>query len=214
MQPGMMGRGLPTDRLAPGTAGLPNPSPGSGLTAQQLAQMGGMTVDPRTAQLGYVPPAASTPAATAATSMGAPTAASPGVNAVSGTMQPQNGLLALLTGGAGGGLMEQLMGPSKNGLGGLAGLLGGPEQGGLLQQLFGGGGASGSAPRSIPGSYTASGGMLMPTTTMSGGFRRTEGDTGGSLMSGEAKHITPEQMVAMRQGNRNGVSDLKKAGNY
>jgi hypothetical protein len=196
MQPGMLGRGLPTDRLAPGTAGLPNPSPGSGMTAQQLQGLGGYSVDPLTGKLAYSPPttptaAQSNPALAAATSAGAPTAASPTVNSVSGTMQPQNGLLALLTGGTGGGLMEQIMGPSKNGLGGLAGLLGGPQQGGLLQQLFGGGNGS-VQPRTAPApSYVTRSGALMPLTTMGGGTRRTDADSDGFSGVASEKNSRP-----------------------
>jgi hypothetical protein len=56
-QAGMLGRGLPAsmgqDRLPQGSAGLPNPSPGSGLTAAQLAAMAGWSVDPQTGQLAY-----------------------------------------------------------------------------------------------------------------------------------------------------------------
>lgn len=59
-QPGMLGRGLPPsmgqDRLPQGTAGLPNPSPGSGLMPQELAKMGGWTVDPLTGVPAYVQP--------------------------------------------------------------------------------------------------------------------------------------------------------------
>lgn len=51
------------------------------------------------------------------------------VSRVTGQMQPESG----------GGLLDLLLGKSKNGLPGLAGLLGGPQQGGLLQMLLGGG---------------------------------------------------------------------------
>lgn len=140
-QSGMMGRGQPSDRLAPGYAAPPNPSPGSGMTPAQVAA----------AQLGvYGSPSSSGMPATA--SAYAPTGGSvslprprpgnaptsidmaaingqPGVTRVSSAMQPaqQNG-----------GLLELLFGQSKNRQGGLMGLLGGPQQGGLLQLLMGG----------------------------------------------------------------------------
>lgn len=57
---------IPTDRLPQGTAGLPNPSPGSGLTQQQLTALGGWTTDPLTGQLSYTNPSATNPAVTAA----------------------------------------------------------------------------------------------------------------------------------------------------
>lgn len=205
-QPGMMGRGLPSDRLAPSPAGLPNPSPGSGLTPAQIAQMGGWSVNNQTGALGYAAPSPSNPAASAAAGLGAGSVGLPrprpgnaptsidmaAINgqpaAVSGTMKPNGfgGLLGLLTGGLGGGLMEQLTGPSKNGLGGLAGLMGGPQQGGLLQMLFGGGqGSQGTpTPRASAPSYVAQGGALMPLTSMGGGTRRLDGDSGGGPSTG------------------------------
>lgn len=63
---------IPTsgDRLPQGTAGLPNPSPGSGLTPQQLAAMGGWSVDNQTGQLSYANPSQNQ-AATAAGQMAA-----------------------------------------------------------------------------------------------------------------------------------------------
>lgn len=69
-QAGMTGRGLPAsmgmDRLPQGTAGLPGPT-GSGLTPQQLAALGGWSVDPRTGQLAYAQPGPTNPAIAAAT---------------------------------------------------------------------------------------------------------------------------------------------------
>lgn len=65
-QSGMLGRGQPSDRLPQGTAGLPNPSPGSGLTSQQLAALGGWAVDPQTGQLAYSNPGSTNPAVAAA----------------------------------------------------------------------------------------------------------------------------------------------------
>lgn len=62
---------IPTDRLPQGSAGLPNPSPGSGLTPQQLSAMGGWSTDPLTGQFGYAPPSAVNPAVMAATAQGA-----------------------------------------------------------------------------------------------------------------------------------------------
>lgn len=57
---------MPTDRLPQGTAGLPNPSPGSGLTPQQVSALGGWNVDPLTGQLAYAKPGATNPAVAAA----------------------------------------------------------------------------------------------------------------------------------------------------
>lgn len=180
MQPGMLGRGLPSDRLPQGLPGLPNPSPGSGMTPQQVAALGGWTMDNQTGQFGYVPPAPTNPAVSAATTAatgGVPMPSQPNVNAVSSAMAP---------GTPGGGILELLTGPSKNGLGGLAGLMGGPQQGGLLQMLFGGGQPGSPTPRTAPPpSYVAPGGALMPLTSMSGAPRRTYGD-GGDSFSGAA----------------------------
>lgn len=58
----------------------------------------------------------------------APMAAAQPVTRVSGQMQPESS----------GGLLDLLLGKSKNGMPGLLGLLGGPQQGGLLQMLLSG----------------------------------------------------------------------------
>ena len=123
--PGMYGGGLPLDaasRLPRGSAGI----------------------DP----MGWTPPA--TPAAVPGTMMAmapdmpvapavaaASDLANPAVTNVQGTMLPRR---------SGGGLLEMLMGPSKNGLDGLPGLLGGSGAGGILGMLDG----QGAVPRSLP----------------------------------------------------------------
>lgn len=132
--------GRDPNRLYPSSAGLPNPSPGSGMTPAQVAaaQMG-VYGNPTT---GGLPASASAYGPSGGVSMprprpaGAPTSidmaainGQPGVTRVSSAMQPGQGQ---------GGLLELLMGQSKNGQRGLLGLLGGPQQGGLLQMLMGG----------------------------------------------------------------------------
>jgi hypothetical protein len=57
---------------------------------------------------------------------------------VQGTMLPRR---------SGGGFLEMLFGPSKNGMDGLPGLLGGPGAGGILGMLSG---SDGAVPRSLP----------------------------------------------------------------
>lgn len=74
------------------------------------------------------------PAVAAATGAG-----NPAVTNVQGTMLPRR---------SGGGFLEMLMGPSKNGMDGLPGLLGGPGAGGILGML--GGQDGGAVPRSLP----------------------------------------------------------------
>lgn len=199
-QPGMLGRGLPSDRLPQGLPGLPNPSPGSGMTPAQVRALGGWTVDPRTGQLAYAPPSPSNPAVDAATTLvgGVPLPrARPGTAPTSIDMAAINGLPKTAVSGQmqpaqSGGLLDMIFGPSKNGMSGLAGLLGGPQQGGLLQQLMGGGGGGQSVspqPRAAPPpSYVAQGGALMPLTSMSGAIRRTDGDTGGGALTGSSEH--------------------------
>lgn len=61
---------IPTDRLPQGTAGLPNPSPGSGLTQQQITALGGWATDPLTGQFSYTDPT-TTPATAAAAAQAA-----------------------------------------------------------------------------------------------------------------------------------------------
>ncbi len=53
---GFVERTQDPNRLPRGTAGLPNPVPGSGVTPQELQAMGGMVLDPRTNTFGYVAP--------------------------------------------------------------------------------------------------------------------------------------------------------------
>lgn len=53
------------NRLRPSSAGLPNPSPGSGLTYQQIQAQGGYNVDPLTGQLAYTQPQPNAAAAAA-----------------------------------------------------------------------------------------------------------------------------------------------------
>lgn len=62
------------------------------------------------------------------------------VSRVTGQMRPESG----------GGLLDLLLGKSKNGLPGLAGLLGGPQQGGLLQMLLGGNRGAAATPAMRP----------------------------------------------------------------
>jgi hypothetical protein len=81
----------------------------------------------------YAPAAPVNPAVAAATG-----AASPVAN-VTGQMKPAQG----------GGLLDLLFGPSKNGMSGLLGLLGGPQAGGLLGMLMQQRPAAASAPRSV-----------------------------------------------------------------
>lgn len=80
------------------------------------------------------PAAQPTPAVAAASSL-----ANPAVTNVQGTMLPRR---------SGGGFLEMLFGPSKNGMDGLPGLLGGPGAGGILGML--GGADAGAVPRSLP----------------------------------------------------------------
>jgi hypothetical protein len=72
------------------------------------------------------------PAVAATTGAGNP------VSNVQGTMLPRR---------SGGGFLEMLFGPSKNGMSGLPGLLGGSGAGGILGMLSG---SDGAAPRSLP----------------------------------------------------------------
>ena len=89
--------------------------------------------------MAMLPTAQPTPAVAAASSL-----ANPDVTNVQGTMLPRR---------SGGGFLEMLMGPSKNGLDGLPGLLGGPQQGGILQMLLGGDKSAAGLPRrAIPAS--------------------------------------------------------------
>lgn len=128
IQPGMMGRGFPTDRLPPGMAGLPNPSPGSGFTPEQWAAINSMPLQAKSGELpsptyAYAPSEPANPALTAVDS-----AVPANMTQVTGQMLPRQ---------QNGGLLEMIFGPSKNGMRGLPGMMGGPNQGGLLQMLFG-----------------------------------------------------------------------------
>lgn len=151
-QPGMTGRGLPlsaVDRLPKGSAGIDpigwTPPPVASWnqpTRMDLAAIDqwdtGMSpgASPETA-LAMFPPVQPTPAVAAATDLANP------VTNVTASMKPQGG----------GGLLDLIFGPSKNGLGGLPGLMGGPQQGGILQMLFGGGKSTSGLPRrAIPAS--------------------------------------------------------------
>lgn len=93
------------------------------------------------------------------------------VTRVTGQMQPESG---------GGGLLELLMGKSKNGLPGLWGLLGGPQQGGLLQMLLRGNG--GAAPR------VAAPAIAKPTLTGTARVASNLGLDPGSVAAMEAWH--------------------------
>lgn len=136
-QPGMMGRGLPTDRLAPGFAAPPNPSPGSGMTPAQVAaaQMGiygspSYAGGPATASA-YAPTGSASQMEDALIAAGVKPGvpmSQQGATQVSAQMLPRQ---------QNGGLLEMIFGPSKNGMRGLPGMMGGPNQGGLLQMLFG-----------------------------------------------------------------------------
>jgi len=110
-----------------------------------MSYQGGVPV---AASGGAMPPLPQSRPASAPTRMDmAAMGATPSVNRVSGRMEQTNPLASLL---GGGGLLELLTGPSKNGLGGLPGLLGGPQQGGILQMLFGGGKNTAGLPRQAP----------------------------------------------------------------
>lgn len=98
---------------------------------------GGMSGDTGS-MLAMFPDSPVNPAVAAATGAGNP------VTNVQGAMLPRR---------SGGGFLEMLMGPSKNGMSGLPGLLGGPQQGGILQMLLGGDKSAAGLPRrAIPAS--------------------------------------------------------------
>lgn len=133
------------------------------------------------------------PALAAATAAGTP------VTNVTGKMQPTGG----------GGWLDLLFGPSKNGMGGLAGLLGGPGAGGIVGML--GAPSTPRAPRTAraPDTYT-------PATSVSGntGYRneRTgvlhtsdKGHQYGSTSSGQRTDYgaSPGQKTAgLKPGDR------------
>lgn len=145
--PGMFGRGLPLDaasRLPHGSAGIdpmgwtpPTGPAWNEPTELDLAAIdkwsGGMSGDTGS-MLAMFTDSPVNPAVAAATGAG-----NPAVTNVQGTMLPRR---------SGGGFLEMLFGPSKNGMDGLPGLLGGPGAGGILGML--GGQDDGAAPRSLP----------------------------------------------------------------
>lgn len=109
---------------------------GNGPTELDLAAIdkwnGGMAGDTGS-MLAMFPDSPVNPAVAAATGAG-----NPAVTNVQGAMLPRR---------SGGGFLEMLFGPSKNGLDGLPGMLGGPGMGGILGML---GGSDGAVPRSLP----------------------------------------------------------------
>jgi hypothetical protein len=124
----------------------PEPAVASGIPQGDMVppaepQYASATPIPQTGSsvLSMLPTAQPTPAVAAASSL-----ASPDVTNVQGRMLPRR---------SGGGFLEMLMGPSKNGMDGLPGLLGGPQQGGILQMLLGGDKSAAGLPRrAIPAS--------------------------------------------------------------
>lgn len=102
--------------------------------------------------MAYAPQPAMPPALAAASGI-----AAPGANHVTAGLQPRDQ-------SAGGGLLELLFGPSKNGAQGLPGLLlGGGGAGGLLGLIMSGRKAPGSAPASSPSQSNS--GNLMGTSS-------------------------------------------------
>lgn len=144
--PGMFGRGLPLDavsRLPRGSAGI-DPmgwTPPAGPAWNEPTELDLAAIDKWNggmsgysgSMLAMFPDSPVNPAVAAATGAGNP------VSNVQGTMLPRR---------SGGGFLEMLLGPSKNGMDGLPGLLGGPGAGGILGML--GGQDDGAAPRSLP----------------------------------------------------------------
>lgn len=179
---------IPTDRLPQGTAGLPNPSPGSGLTPQQLSAMGGWSTNPLTGQLAYSQPTAGNPAEMAAAGQAAGMAP-PIPASVDDRLNARNrALMAALPVGANPGMGGAMIGGGQMAPG-IAPQ--GPPPAGIAPTVW-----AGDAPRP-PSAPNFNNGTVQRATSTNGYIYGRGANGGWSLQgSGRSPGIGPAQQYA------------------